>query len=149
MVQAKTVGGNILYTFLLLLAMLAIFDTQVLSIFKRRKEIGTLMALGMTRGAVIRLFTLEGALHGVLAALAGAAYGMPLAVFLMKKGWAMPQGTDSYGFALGNNLFPAYSAGLVIGTTVLVLTVTTIVSYLPTRKISKLKPTDALRGRIS
>jgi len=149
MVQAKTVGGNILYTFLLLLAMLAIFDTQVLSIFKRRKEIGTLMALGMTRGAVVRLFTLEGALHGVLAALAGAAYGMPLAVFLMKKGWAMPQGTDSYGFALGNNLFPAYSAGLVIGTTVLVLTVTTIVSYLPTRKISKLKPTDALRGRIS
>jgi ABC-type lipoprotein release transport system permease subunit len=28
-----------------------------------------------------------------------------------------------------------------------VLTTTTIVSYLPTRRIARLKPTDALRGR--
>jgi ABC-type lipoprotein release transport system permease subunit len=35
----------------------------------------------------------------------------------------------------------------VLGTTVLVLIVTTIVSFLPTRRIAKLKPTDALRGR--
>jgi len=42
-----------------------------------------------------------------------------------------------------------YSAGLVAATTFLVLVITTIVSYLPTRKIAKLKPTDALRGRMS
>ena len=29
------------------------------------------------------------------------------------------------------------------------LVVTTIVSFLPTRRIAKLKPTDALRGRLS
>jgi putative ABC transport system permease protein len=31
----------------------------------------------------------------------------------------------------------------------LVLGITTIVSFLPTRKIAKLKPTDALRGKLS
>jgi len=31
----------------------------------------------------------------------------------------------------------------------LVLIVTTIVSYLPTRRIAKLKPTDALRGKMT
>ncbi len=61
----------------------------------------------------------------------------------------MPEATDSYGFALGERLFPTYGAGLVIGTTVLILLVTTIVSFLPTRKIAKLKPTDALRGKLS
>jgi len=46
LVQMKTAGATIFYVVLILLAMLAIFDTQVLSIFRRRKEMGTLMALG-------------------------------------------------------------------------------------------------------
>lgn len=148
-VRSKSAGASIFYTLLLLLAMLAIFDTQVLSIFRRRREIGMLMAMGMTRRAVVGLFTLEGALHGVLAALLAALYGTPLALLLARNGWALPKGTDSYGMALGDKLFPVYGVVLVLGTTILVLTVTTIVSYLPTRRISKMKPTDALRGRMS
>jgi ABC-type lipoprotein release transport system permease subunit len=150
MVRSKTIGASIFYVFLLFLAMLAIFNTQVLSIFRRRKEIGTLMALGMTRGKVIALFTVEGALHAVLAALIGAVYGIPLLAYFAAKGWALPTGTaDSFGLALSEKLFPTYSAVLVIGTTALVFIITTIVSFLPTRKIAKLKPTEALRGRLS
>ena len=108
---------------------------------------GTLMAMGLTRFKVIQLFTLEGTLNGVLAALVGAIYGIPLLYYAATTGWAMPEGMDSYGFALGRTLYPTYSAGLVAGTTILVLIVTLIVSYLPTRKIAKLKPTDALRGK--
>ncbi|MFW6140731.1 MAG: ABC transporter permease [Acidobacteriota bacterium] len=149
LVQTKTAGGSIFYIILLLLAMLAIFDTQVLSIFRRRKEIGTLMAMGFTRAKVIWLFTIEGALHAVLAALVAALYGIPFLAWFAKTGFALPESADSFGFALGEKIFPAYSAGLVIGTTVLVLVITTIVSFLPTRKIAKLKPTDALRGKSS
>jgi ABC-type lipoprotein release transport system permease subunit len=110
---------------------------------------GTLMALGFTRAKVIGLFTLEGFFHGVLAALVAAAYGLPLLAWIGRTGWALPGDVDSYGFAIGDRLFPAYSLGLVAGTTVLVLVVTTVVSFLPTRRIAKLKPTDALRGRLS
>ena len=137
-----------MYIFLLLLAMLAIFNTQVLSIFRRRKEMGTMMALGFTRAKVIKLFTLEGAMHSVLAAVVAAVYGIPFLVWFSRRGWPLPEGTD-FGFALGEKLFPVYSVGLVVGTVILVLTVTTIVSFLPTRKIAKLKPTDALRGKLS
>ena len=147
MVRSKRISGSILYLVLLFLAMLAIFDTQVLSIFRRKKEMGTLMALGMTRTRIIGLFTFEGALHGILAALVGAVYGIPLLGFIAAKGWELPQATDSFGFALGERIFPTYSVGLIAGTTVLVLLVTTIVSFLPTRKIAALKPTDALRGK--
>jgi len=149
LVQSKSAGAMILYFILILLAMLAIFDTQVLSIFRRRKEMGTLMSLGMTRWKIIQLFTLEGALHGVLAAIVAAIYGIPLLTLFAKKGWALPGSADSYGFAFGQKIFPVYSAGLVLGTTLIVLVITTIVSFLPTRKIAKLKPTDALRGRMS
>ncbi|MBU4494699.1 MAG: FtsX-like permease family protein [Acidobacteria bacterium] len=149
LVKTKQVGGSIIYIILLALAMLAIFNTQVLSIFRRRKEMGTLMSLGMTRGKIIQLFTMEGAMHSVLAAVVAAIYGIPLLLSFAKKGWAMPQAMDDYGIALGEVLFPVYGTGLVIGTTVLILLVTTIVSFLPTRKIAKLKPTDALRGKMT
>jgi ABC-type lipoprotein release transport system permease subunit len=149
LIQSKTVGSAIIYLLLLFLAMLAVFDTQVLSIFRRRKEMGTLMALGMHRGEVIKLFTLEGGLHGFLAALLAAIYGIPLLSYFAKTGWKLPTQADAYGFAIGEKLYPAFSAALVIGTTLLVLLVTTVVSFLPTRKISHLKPTDALRGRMA
>jgi putative ABC transport system permease protein len=139
----------ILYSVLMFLAMLSVFDTQVLSIFRRRKEIGTLMALGMTRGGVIALFTLEGAFHGLLAVVVSSVCGIPLLAYVARTGWDMPGAVDSLGVAIGEKLFPAFSAGLILGTVVLALTVTTIVSYLPTRRIAKLRPTDALRGRMS
>ncbi len=149
MVRMKSIQGSIMYLLLLFLAMLAIFDTQVLSIWRRRKEMGTLMALGMTRTKVIELFTLEGSFHSILAAAVAAAYGIPLLAYVANKGIGLPAATDNLGFAIGEKLFPTYSPALIIGTTILVCFVTTIVSYLPTRKIADLKPTDALRGKLS
>ena len=148
-VRSKAVGSSVVYVILLLLALLAIFDTQVLSVWRRRKEIGTLMALGMTRLKIIQLFTLEGAAHGVLAALVAALYGIPLLGSLARDGWELPAGVESYGFAIGERLFPVFSVGLVLGTTLLVLATTTVVSFLPVRRIADLKPTDALRGKFT
>jgi putative ABC transport system permease protein len=148
-VRSKQISGGILYAVLLFLALLAIFDTQVLSIFRRRKEMGTLMALGMTRGNIIGLFTIEGALHSVLAAIVAAIYGIPLLGYIATRGWELPKAADSFGYALGERLFPAYSLELICGTTLAVMLATTIVSFLPTRKIATLKPTDALRGRMT
>jgi ABC-type lipoprotein release transport system permease subunit len=149
-VQAKTIGSSILYSILLFLAMLAIFNTQLLSIWRRRKEIGTMMALGFSRGKVIRLFTFEGALNGVLAALVGAVYGIPLLAYTATHGLGLPADQiDSFGIAISEKLYPTYSGALVIGTTILVFSITTIVSFMPTRKIAKLKPTDALRGKLT
>jgi ABC-type lipoprotein release transport system permease subunit len=149
LIQSKAAGSAVLYLLLLFLSMLAIFDTQVLAIFRRRREIGTLVALGMTRGRVIRLFTIEGALHGVLAMAAGALWGGPLLWWFSITGWELSSLADDYGFALGSTLYPYYSPRLVGFTALVLLVVTTAVSYIPTRRIAFLEPTDALRGRLA
>ncbi len=149
MIEAKSVSSGLFYVILLFLAMLAIFDTQVLSIFRRRKEMGTLMSLGLTRMKLILLFTLEGTLNGVLAAILAIVYGFPLFRILSQKGISIPANADSYGFAIGERLFPSYTAGLVLTTAVLVLVITAIVSFIPTRHIARLRPTDALRGKMT
>jgi ABC-type lipoprotein release transport system permease subunit len=150
MAKTKSVSTSIMYVLLMSMALLAIFDTQVLAVFRRRKEIGTLMALGMSRGSVVYLFTLEGALHGILALLLGAIYGIPLMLLTAAKGLPLPkEAIDSMGVAMPSVLYPSYSLGLVTGTTLLVFVTVTLVSFLPVRKIVKLKPTDALRGKFS
>ena len=88
-------------------------------------------------------------MHAVLAAAAATVYGLPLLTVVARTGFGLPQAADSFGYALGNRIFPVFSAGLVVGTTLLVLVVTTVVSYLPTRRIARLKPTDALRGKMT
>jgi putative ABC transport system permease protein len=45
-------------------------------------------------------------------------------------------------------MYPVYSGTLVIGTTLIVLLATTVVSYWPSRKIAKMNPTEALRGKL-
>ena len=149
LVKNKSVGSGIFYVILLFLAMIAIFDTQALSIFKRRKEIGTLMALGMTNNTITLTLTLEGILHGVFAALLTALYGGPLFWYLQTRGYYFPISGEQYGMALGNHLFPDFSAGLISGTFLIVMFLLTVVSYLPVRKITRLQPFEALRGKWS
>jgi ABC-type lipoprotein release transport system permease subunit len=149
LVKTKGAGRIVLLVIFLSLGMLAIFDTQVLAIFRRRREIGTLVALGFTRGQVVRLFTLEGALHGVLAVLLGAAWGLPLLWLQARTGFAVPPGTEDMGISIGERIYPAYGAGYILGVALLSLAVTTVVSLLPTRRIARLKPSDVLRGRSS
>jgi ABC-type lipoprotein release transport system permease subunit len=148
MIKMKKVGGSFLYIILIMLAMLAIFDTQVLSIFRRQKEIGTYIAMGMTRGQVVRLFTVEGAMHAILAVFVGAIYGVPFLMWNVKNGFTMGASTDEMGLAAAETIFPAYGFGLILTTVLLVLTITTIVSYMPARKISKMNPTEAIKGKI-
>jgi ABC-type lipoprotein release transport system permease subunit len=148
LIKMKSVGGYVMYIILLSLAMLAIFDTQVLSIFRRQKEIGTYIALGMTRRQVVGLFTIEGSLNSVLAGLLAALYGIPLLALQAIHGMSIPGGSKGFGLAVADKIYPVYSLGLVITTILLILLTTTIVSYMPSRRIARMKPTDALRGKI-
>lgn len=148
MIRSETVGNAIMYGILLCLALLAIFDTQILAVFRRRREIGTLIALGMTRGDVIRLFTVEGALHGVLAMLLAGVFGSPILIWQAKVGLPMPKAVDSYGIAIAETIYPVYSFQLIATTTVIVMAAVSLVSFIPARKISRMNPTEAIQGKL-
>jgi len=146
-IEADKPGNQIMFAILLSLAAMGIFNAQVLSIFKRGKEIGTLMALGMTRSKVVRLFTIEGGINAVLAsALTAFPFGI-IFWWTAKHGIPMPMDYTEMGFMIAKQLIPIYSLGLIITTTIVVFTIVIIVSYLPSRRIAKMKPTDALRGK--
>jgi ABC-type antimicrobial peptide transport system permease subunit len=146
-IKEKSIAGVVIYFLLLSLALLAVFDTQVLSIFRREKEIGTYIALGMTRWQVVRLFTLEGAMNSILSLFLAALWGTPLLWMLGKSGYGLPKGTEGYGLTIAEKIFPAYSVGTVVSMALIVMLSTTIVSFIPSRKIARMKPTEALKGK--
>ncbi len=146
--QAKKSGTSIIYLLLLTIALLAIFDTQVLSVFRRQKEIGTYIALGMTRWKVVGIFTAEGAANSILAIVLGSLYGVPLLALLHRTGIPLPESVDSYGLSISERIIPYYSMGLILSTVLLVVISSTIVSFFPTRRIARINPTEALKGKI-
>ena len=148
-IEADKPGNQILFMILLSLTAMGIFNAQVLSIFRRGREIGTLMALGMTRSRVVGLFTLEGALNSFLATAMTVIVFGPILWYFGEKGIPLPMNYSEMGLMIAKRLIPIYSVGLILTTTILIAIIVLLVSYLPSRKISKMKPTDALRGKIT
>ncbi len=136
-----------IYIILLSLAAMGIFNAQTLSIFRRKKEIGTLMALGMPKKRVVLLFTLEGALNAILAIImTGVLFG-PLLYYFSIYGIPLPIDYSDMGLIIAKTLIPVYSPLLLIITGLAVFTILLFVSYLPSRQISKMHPVDAIRGK--
>ena len=151
LIKADEPNAAIMYIILLCFAAMGIFNAQVLSIFRRGREIGTLMALGMTRARVVGLFTLEGGLNAFLAAIMTVILFGPLLWYFGNNGiWLGVDYSDgAMGIIVEKYLIPVYSVGLVVTTTIVVSIIVLIVSYMPSRRIARMKPTDALRGKVT
>jgi putative ABC transport system permease protein len=147
-INQKKGSSMIIYGLLMAIALLAIFDTQVLSIFRRQREIGTLIALGMTRSQVVKIFTVEGSAHSILAIMLSAVYAIPLLRFFQNNGIPMPKSASESGIAISDKIIPYYGVGMILTSIGLVILSSTIVSYFPSRKIAHINPTDALKGKI-
>ncbi len=143
----KQTGAAIMNIIMLTLAALAIFDTQMLAIFRRKKEIGTLIALGMTQKHVKMLFTIEGLYYAILGIIMGLIYGIPLLWITSVKGINYGSFAEDFGMNMGSIVYPEFSFQLFLSSTLIVALVIMVVSYLPARSISKLNPTQVLKGK--
>jgi putative ABC transport system permease protein len=67
----------------LVIAVLGIVNTLALSVIERTREIGLLRAIGLSRGQLRLMITLESVVIAVLGALLGVALGLGFGVALM------------------------------------------------------------------
>ena len=52
------------------------------------------------------------------------------------------------GVPMADKMYATITPELVINTMIFILIVTAIVSYLPARKIARMNPTDAIKGKV-
>ncbi len=139
-------NAKILWAILMFMAGISIFNNQILNLFKRQKEIGTLMAFGMTSRRIVGLFTLEGSLAAFSAVLLAVILGVPFFSWFQSVGLDVSHLSES-ALPVQDKILLDIRPVEVVYSTVIVVAVMVLVSWIPTRKISRLDPTLALRGR--
>jgi ABC-type lipoprotein release transport system permease subunit len=147
LIAVESFSTSIMYLILLSIALLAIFDTQVLSIFRRQREIGTLIALGMTNQQVTLLFTIEGAMYSFFATIVGSIIGIPLLLYISTIGISYGDIIDDMGIGMASTIYPTFSLTVLIQTVIIIVSSATLVSYIPARKIAIMSPILALKGK--
>ena len=138
--------AKIFWVILIFLAGIGVFNTQILNVFKRQKEIGTLMALGMTSVQVVGLFTLEGSMAALLSVVVALVLGTLLFAWFQSVGLDISHLREST-IPVHENILLDIHPGEVVSTLIIIVCIMVLVSWLPVRKITRLDPTLALRGR--
>ena len=148
MEEGVRIEAGIIFIILLAIALLAVFDTQTLSIFRRQKEIGTYVALGMTPGRVAGLFTLEGTMYSLFAIVLAIIWGTPVLLLFAHTGMPLPDSYTVIVIAIGHVLYPSYKPLSILVTIVTLISMSALISFLPARKITRQNMVQALKGKI-
>jgi putative ABC transport system permease protein len=141
MLRSFQVGLFMGSTVSLMVGLFLVFNTVSFSVAQRRREIGTLRALGVSRAQVVAMFAGEAALYGAL----GGAGGLVLGRFLAK--WAVKQALSSVNNAyLSVNVGEvAVSDALLWGALVTGVVGSIVAALVPALEAASVPPVDALR----
>lgn len=129
----------------ILIAALGIVNTMLMSVFERTREIGTLMALGMTPGEIRLLFLLESALLGAAGGLMGSAVGGVLLKYFATVGVTFTQTSQFINLPVGTTFYAEFSWGTIVLFFALAQVVAVLAALYPAYIASKQEPVQALR----
>lgn len=119
----------------------SITNTMMLTLFERKKEIGTLMAIGIKAKDVILLIIMESTIIGVIGSLLGVLLSAIIIIILSKVGWtrSLPQTN------IVVTIYPFINAPFMLLSFMLGVLSSILASIYPARKVLQVNPVDALR----
>ena len=133
---------NVIRTIIALIIVLSISNSLMTNVMERTREIGTMMALGTKRGAVMRLFLLEGTMLGVLGGGVGIIAGCLAAIGISYIGIPMP---PPPGMASAYTAEIMLTWPIVMNASVLAILTTLFASVYPAWRASRTQIVSALR----
>jgi lipoprotein-releasing system permease protein len=134
--NAQSVSTGVIRAVVLVVVVLGIASVLVVSVVQKQREIGILRAMGATRGQVIRVFLLQGAIVGAV----GSALGVVLAAGLVWAFATFVKGSD------GQALFPiGLSPTLALQVAALATACGVLAAIAPARRAAALDPAQAIR----
>jgi lipoprotein-releasing system permease protein len=134
--NAQSVSTALIRGVVLVVVVLGIASVLVVSVVQKSREIGILRAMGATRGQILRVFLVQGAVVGAL----GSLLGLALAIVMI---WLFTH------FVRGSDGLPLFAISLPLATAVRVALLATVCGVLaaiaPARRAARMDPAQAIR----
>lgn len=133
---------------LMAIAATGIANTLIMAAYERVREVGALMAMGMSPRQVQVMFVFEGAAMGLVASLLGVLLGGGYNYYLSTVGidFSKAANFEAASFAFDTMFYTNFSVGPLVGGLVFGSVVAILASFIPASTASKLNPADAVRA---
>lgn len=118
-------------------------NTMNTAVTERTVEIGTLRAIGLRQGGIMRLFVTEGALLGTSGAVLGV--GLAFAAAAVVNSLNLPWVPPSKAEPVPLTILVSGETRMIIGTTLGMILIAILSAWLPAYRAAKLNVVDALR----
>lgn len=144
------IGDMFTYIFIIVILLalgFGIVNTMLMVILERVKELGMLMAVGMSKGRVFRMLMLETVLLTFTGGFTGIILGLGATIATMKNGINLSMyasGLEDMGYSA--HIYPVIETDMVIIIGVLVIVTGILAAIYPARKAIKYNPAEAIRS---
>lgn len=125
------------------IVLFTVVNTMTMTVMERTNEIGTTRAMGVRRSGIRRQFLIEGSLLGAIGATIGVLLALVISYAVNHGGltWTPPGNAT----AIPLRLALVDARGLILGTWIGLILVSTVAALIPANRAAKLQVVDALR----
>jgi ABC-type lipoprotein release transport system permease subunit len=132
----------VLLTILIAIVITGIMNTMWIAIRERTREIGTLRAIGMQRGGVLRMFLFESFQMGVIGTAAGALGGTVVAMLVNAANIHVPLSVQL--FLMSDQVHLAIHVAALGKSALMITIITTLAALYPAYRAASLPPVSAM-----
>ncbi|MDY6844603.1 MAG: FtsX-like permease family protein, partial [Thermodesulfobacteriota bacterium] len=147
LMATKRAASSYILLFIILIALVGIINTLLMSVYEKRQEIGTMMALGMENREVRNIFIFEGFMIGLLGSIFGLVLGTLINLYFIYVGvdYTALMGEGGMGFNVFGTVKSVWVFSAYFKSIIIVVLASILSSYYPAKKIMKMEPAECLR----
>jgi putative ABC transport system permease protein len=142
--QMADISYNFIALFFFIMGTTVIINTTMMIIYERMREIGTISAMGMTGGQIVRLFFLEAFFTSVIASGIGVLLGMAIVGAIGRID--LTQTFEGLDFNFANIITLRLNLKSTLFTFVYSVGVASLISFIPSRRAARIDPVQALHS---
>jgi putative ABC transport system permease protein len=144
----KKSGGYLIGLIVVVIALVGIVNTMLLSIYERIPELGTMRAMGFSKGNIRWMMLMEGSVIGFFGGLFGVILGLAVVIPLTEVGidFSSLMGDFEMPMPIDLHYRGEYNFGYMAFTFFLGWIISTVITLIPAGKATKIEPSEALRS---
>ncbi len=149
--KMKTKNTSMLVMIMLFIASMGIINTMLMAVLERTREIGMMMAMGMKKSEIKKVFLFEGGFIGVMGSLLGCILGGLGSWYLEVYGISLKSFGESYSeiaaafYPLKDKFYADLTFEPILYTFLLGTFISIAATYYPASRAAKMNPVEALR----